>query len=212
MGKKNEKQKREPVAPPSGPMVPRERLRNQWEALDLARRALEDAEKSVRYALLIFGVLNTVVVLLLTRRQEFSAAPGWARSGTTVLEVAYAVVAVTVLVFAIRSLRPSLRPWAAHFRIGAAEPVSSADDPPRGVVLFRDVLKYSRDGYQQAWRDLTDEQLSAELAGMSHMLAGRAHRKYESLRLLYAGLSILLALGTVIFLVAGLFAVINQPS
>lgn len=110
MGKKNEKQKREPVAPPSGPMVPRERLRNQWEALDLARRALEDAEKSVRYALLIFGVLNTVVVLLLTRRQEFSAAPGWARSGTTVLEVAYAVVAVTVLVFAIRSLRPSLRP------------------------------------------------------------------------------------------------------
>lgn len=74
------------------------------------------------------------------------------------------------------------------------------------------MLKYSRDGYQQAWRDLTDEQLSAELAGMSHMLAGRAHRKYESLRLLYAGLSILLALGTVIFLVAGLFAVINQPS
>ena len=38
MGKKDDKQKRGLVAPQLGPMVPRERLRTQWEALDLAGR------------------------------------------------------------------------------------------------------------------------------------------------------------------------------
>ena len=211
MGKKDEKQKRVPVAPPSGPMVPRERLRNQWEALDLVRRALEDAEKSVRYALLIFGVLNTMVFLLLTRRQDFSAMAGWAVAGATVLDITYAVVAVAVLVFAIRALHPNLRPWEAHFRAGATEPVPLAGGAPDGVVRFRHVLKYSHDGYQQAWRDLTDEQLSAELASLSYLLAARAHLKHESLRRLYVGLGILLALGAAMFLVAGLFTAFSQP-
>jgi hypothetical protein len=212
MGKKDDKQKRDPVVPASVPMVTRERLRNQWEALDQVRRALEDTEKSVRYALLIFGVLNTMVFLLLTRRQDLGAMSGWARSGTTVLDITYAVVAVAVLVFAIRALHPSLHPWEVHFRAASTEPVWPAGDAPDGVVLFRDVLKYSSQGYRQAWRNLTDEQLSGELASLAYLLAGRAHRKHENLRRLYGGLGILLALGAAMFLVAGLFTVFNPPS
>lgn len=211
MGKKEDKQKREPVVPQSVPMVTRERLRNQWEALDLVRRALEDAEKSVRYALLIFGVLNTMVFLLLTRRQDLSAMSGWARPGAIALGIIYAVGAVAFLVFAIRALHPSLRPWEAHFRTGSPEPVLPTGHAPDGVVLFRDVLKYTSLGYQQAWRNLTDEQLSAELAGLQYILAGRAHRKHENLRRLYGGLGILLALGAAMFLVAGLFTIF-RPS
>jgi len=211
MGKKEDKQKREPVMPQSLPMVTRERLRNQWESLDLVRRALEDAEKSVRYALLIFGVLNTMVFLLITRRQDFSAMSGWARSGTTVLDIVYAVGAVAFLVFAIRALHPSLHPWEAHFRASSPKPVLPTGQALDGVVLFRDVLKYSSQGYWQAWRNLTDEQLSAELAGLQYILTGRAHRKHENLRRLYAGLGILLALGAAMFLAAGLFTVF-RPS
>ena len=207
MGKKEDKQNREPVVPHSVPMITRERLRNQWEALDLVRRALEDAEKSVRYALLIFGVLNTMVFLLLTRR-DLSAMSGFARVGNTALDVTYAVVAVAVLVFAIRALHPSFHAWEAHFRAGSNEPVSPAGRAD-GVVLFRDVLKYSIDGYQQAWRNLTDEQLSAELASLSYILTWHANRKNENLRRLYGGLGILLVLGAAMFLVAGLFSVFN---
>jgi len=195
--------------PQSVPMVPRERLRNQWEALDMVRRALEDAEKSVRYALLIFGVLNTMVFLLLTRRQDWNTMSGWARIGNTALDITYAVVAVAVLVFAIRALHPSFRTWEAHFRAGSDESVSPAGHAPDGVVLFRDVLKYSIDGYQHAWRSLTDEQLSAELASLSYILTGRADRKNENIRRLYRGLGILLALGAAMFLAAGLFTMFS---
>jgi cation transporter-like permease len=73
------------------------------------------------------------------------------------------------------------------------------------------VLKYSREGYQQAWRNLPAEQLSAELASLFHMLAGRAHRKHDSLRHLYGGLVVLLALGATMFLLAGLFTLLGQP-
>ena len=134
---------------------------------------------------------------------------GWTRIGITALDLAYFVVAITVLVYAIRALSPTLRPYAGHFRNGISEPVSDASG---GVVLFRDALKYSRDGYQQAWRNLTDEQLSAELAGLFHMLAGRAHQKHDSLRHLYGGLVVLLVLGAAMFLLAGLFAVFDQPA
>jgi hypothetical protein len=209
MGKKEDKQNREPVVPQSVPMVTRERLRNQWETLDLVRRALEDAEKSVRYALLIFGVLNTMVFLLLTRRLDLSAMSGFARAGNTALDVTYAVVAVAVLVFAIRALHPSFHAWEAHFRASSNEPVSSAGHAPDGVVLFRDVMKYSIDGYRQAWRSLSDEQLSAELASLSYILTWHANGKNENLRRLYGGLGILLALGAAMFLVAGLFTVFS---
>src|SRR5438876_5667087 len=37
----------------------RERIRNQWEILNLERRFAEDLDRSVRYALIVFGIVNT---------------------------------------------------------------------------------------------------------------------------------------------------------
>src|SRR5881398_1104553 len=46
------------------PLSIRERIRNQWEILGLERRFAEDVDRSVRYALIVFGVTSTATVLV----------------------------------------------------------------------------------------------------------------------------------------------------
>jgi hypothetical protein len=49
------------------PLGFRERNRALWEAVDLNRRFVEDLDKSVRSAMVIFGAVNAAVFLLMTR-------------------------------------------------------------------------------------------------------------------------------------------------
>src|SRR5881396_3582241 len=57
------------------PLSIRERIRNQWEILGLERRFAEDVDRSVRYALIVFGVTNTAAVLVLARANVLCDGP-----------------------------------------------------------------------------------------------------------------------------------------
>jgi len=48
-----ERRRRRRLAETTEPLSIRERIRNQWEVLDLERRFLEDLDQSVRYALIV---------------------------------------------------------------------------------------------------------------------------------------------------------------
>src|SRR5947208_2208774 len=62
------------------PLSIRERIRNQWEILGLERRFAEDVDRSVRYALIVFGVTNTAAVLVLARANVLGAGSVKART------------------------------------------------------------------------------------------------------------------------------------
>src|SRR5260370_37393729 len=54
-----ERRQRRRLAETLEPLLIRERIRNQWEVPELERRFLEDLDQSVRYVLIVFGVINT---------------------------------------------------------------------------------------------------------------------------------------------------------
>ncbi|MFN8574113.1 MAG: hypothetical protein U0132_18795 [Gemmatimonadaceae bacterium] len=175
------------------PLGIRERLRNQWDVLDLQRRLLENADQRVRYGLVIFGAVNTGVVVLLTKAPAFSELSPTAVMVLRAVAIVYVIVAFTVLGDSLRSLRPALSPKTlVHMLAGFTGP------PRRDQVLLtlmpteKNQLRLA--DLHRAWCGVTGEQLSAELSQASVICSSMMDTKLVAVRRLYAALAVMLLL------------------
>lgn len=165
-----------------------ERLRNQWEVIDLEHRLAEALDKRVRYALVVFGVTNAAAVLVLVRFEKFrQGAAAWT---VRVLGMAYVILAVMILRDALRALRPQLS--ADEFEHSARQPIfeDPAETPVSRGILAVGSSRPSPQEFHTRWQRITGEELSRQLSGMSLGFSELADRKLAALRQLYNALSL----------------------
>jgi hypothetical protein len=181
------------------PLSIRERIRNQWEILGLERRFAEDLDRSVRYALIVFGVVNTGAVLVLTRANVFGSGSGPAAWGVRLFVALYALLVLNTLRDAVQSLRPRL----------ASTPIPSigmrlvfphdAPEMPLSLSLMpMGANRPSEEDYHKAWQGITGEELSRQLSVASLALGGLGETKLAALRRLYAGVALSLIVTAVL--------------
>jgi len=172
----------------------RERIRNQWEVIELERRMSEGVDRRVRYALLVFGVTNAAAVLALTRFDTFGQDSGPAAWAGRVFAVVYVILAVMILRDALRAMRPRLS--AAEFEHVARQPIL---DDPAETLVSRGILpvgssRPSPGEYHARWQRITGEELSRQLSSISLAFSGLAETKLAALRQLYTALALSVAL------------------
>jgi hypothetical protein len=171
-----------------------ERIRNQWEVIELERRLSEGLDKRVRYALIVFGVTNAAALLVLSRFDAFKQDPGPAAWAGRVFGVMYVILAVVVLREALRGLRPRLS--AAEFEHLAKQPIleDPAETPVSHGILPVGSSRPSPKEYHARWQRITGEELSRQLSEISLAFSGLADTKLAALRHLYSALALSVAL------------------
>jgi len=177
------------------PLSIRERIRNQWEILDLERRFAEDLDRSVRYALIVFGIVNTGAVLVLTRANVLGGGSGPTVWGVRLFVGLYALLVLNTLRDALQSLRPRL----------SATPIPSIGmrlvfphDTPETLLslslLPMGANRPSEEDYHRAWQGITGEELSRPLSVASLAPSGPRGPTPVPLRRLSAGAALSLVL------------------
>lgn len=173
-----------------------ERYRALNDAMDEAYELIDIGNREARFALILMGGLNAVVLVAATRSDAVSMLSGQERVWVGALLALYALVAVHFLLQAIEALRPGrFRPRFHGW------PEDSADYP-MGARYFEDVVSRDAQDHWQVWSQVRIGQLNAELAIQLHSLCLKNSSKRTALRRLYAGLRIMT------LLVAGLLVIL----
>ena len=187
------KHDRKRIAAFDEPLDPRERIRSQWESVNYLRHGLEDMDRSVRIALIVFSVVNAGVAVLGARASVLVEFSFPARLVMAALASVYVMVLVGILSQSLRALRAqfSAREFEGFLKAcGAAAPATSGVlltlFPMRGGTIPGDPA-----GYRRAWSRLTSEQLSAELADTCLLYTQIIQVKQRALNLIYRGLGVM---------------------
>lgn len=159
-----------------------ERYRALNDAMDEAYEVLDMSNREARFALMLMGGLNAIVVLAATRSEILAVLDRAQRNWAAGLLGIYAVIAVYFLLQAIEALRPG------RFRPKLGTWHHESDDFPRRVRYYEDVIERDVQSHWQAWREVQMGQLNAELAVQFHSLCLKSNVKRNALRRLYAGL------------------------
>jgi hypothetical protein len=186
-----------------GPLSLRQRIRNQWEALDVARRVIDSLDHSVRYGLIIFSAVNTGAVILLVRPHLF---PNMTATTLLVLKAIgafYIGVALWILFYAIRSLSPRLVPRElARLTAETGEHLGASEDHVMLMSLRPGIRQHGTLAeFHESWRSLNGEQLSRELSEAILVARHMMERKYAVLNRLYPALGVMLLLAALLIIV-----------
>jgi hypothetical protein len=171
-----------------------ERYRALNDAIGEAYDLIDVNNREARFALIMLGGLNALIVIAASRSDLLASLNPNHRAWTGVLLVGYAVVAVYFLLEAIKALRPG------KFRpdLGTWPPDSA--DYPRRVRYYEDVILRDVESHWHAWREVQVEQLNAELAIQLHSLSLKNQSTRTSLRRLYTGLRVMTLLVTALLM------------
>jgi hypothetical protein len=184
------------------PLGIRERLRNQWEAIGIARHVLDGLDHSVRYGLIIFSAVNTGAVILIVRRDMFAALGPAALVILKVLGGLYVAVALWILFYAIRSLSPRL-PAKELARLiaqtGAHRAV--AKEHILHMTLRPGAPESTLTAFHEGWQTMTGEELSLELSEAILIAKHMMERKHAVLNRLYPALAVMLFLAALLIIV-----------
>ena len=198
---KQRKKERKRLKEARQPLSAQERLRHQWDVLDLERRLMEDLDRSVRYALIVHGVTNTAAVLIATRSSLFVTMAPAALVILKILSAAYAVVAFATLAYAIRSFRPKL---TLETMAGMRALAGGAAVRPLLVILPSAAPIPMPAELDAAWERTSREELSRELTIATLASKAASDRKHATLKRLYTGLWLMLLLGALMIATLGL--------
>jgi hypothetical protein len=166
----------------------RRAYRAAQEVLDQGMHLWKMADNKARFALMLLGPLNVILLVLLSHRDIFFDLSPRERAWILVGLVAYAGLAMIMFLLAIGTLRPEV----AAPVIGAA--ALGRRHAPLGIRHYEDVLLWDLDDYQRAWRRVTREQLVEEVAEQAHAVAKANRRKFRTLYYLFFGLQGMTAL------------------
>jgi len=173
-----------------------ERYRALVDANDEAFEQIDVTNREARFALILMGALNAVVLVLLTRADALDALTSTERYWVVGLFVGYVVIAIAFLLQAIEALRPG------RFRPRLWDWTHGESSRPAGVRYYEDVIRKSASECWQAWQNVRLVQLNAELCVQLHSLSLKNQHKHTAIRRLYTGLramALLLGLLMVIF-------------
>ena len=199
--KKERKKERKRLKEAQEPLPLQERLRHQWDVLDLERRLVEDLDRSVRYALIVYGVTNTAAVLVATRSSIFVTMAPAAIVVLKILSGIYAVVAFVTLAYAIRSFRPKL---TLETMAGVRALSKSTGVRPLLTILPSAAPSPSPAELDQAWARISREEVSQELTIATLASKAASDQKHAALKRLYTGLTVMLVLGALMLATLGL--------
>lgn len=174
------------------PLSPMERYRALNDAMDEAHDLFDLSNREVRFALILMGSLNAALALAASRA-DFGATLSAAE---LTIEGAvfgvYVVLALGFLLQAIDALRP--RQFRPHLTSWPPE----RHDYPKGVRYYEDVVERDVEAHWSAWKDVTVDQLNAELAVQVYSLCQKNKTRKLALGGLYRSLRILTILFAVI--------------
>ena len=162
-----------------------ERYRALNDAIDEAYDLIDINNREARFALILLGGLNALIVIAASRSDLVASLNPQHRAWTGVLLAGYAVVAVFFLLEAIKALRPG------KFRPNLGSWPTDSDDYPKRVRYYEDVILRDVESHWRAWREVHVEQLNAELAIQLHSLSMKNQATRTSLRRLYTGLRVM---------------------
>jgi len=178
-----------------------ERYRALNDTMDEAYELVGIANREARFAAILMGVLNTAVVLLITRPEAHQAIPAEFRSWMGAILMIYAAVAIYFFLSAIEILRPR------RYRPRLPEPLEGeAETRSAGVRYYEDVVTRDAATHLAAWRTVRIGQLNAELAVQVHSLSLVNKSKYAAVRRLYAGLRVMTVIVAAVTILLGFFA------
>ena len=193
---------KEPVrgGEPEGPLSLKERLRNQWEAVGIARHLLDGLDHSVRYGLIIFSAVNTGAVILIARPSLFENLSPGTLLILKGLGALYVGVALWILFYAIRSLSPRLPPRQLARLIAQTDAHLIASREHILLMTLRPLVPEHRNlaAFHEGWQTVTGEELSRELSEAILIAKNMMERKYAVLSRLYPGLAVMLLLAAVL--------------
>ena len=167
------------------PLDSRERYRALNAAMGEAHELTDLNNREGRFALILMSGLNAAVLVAGTRNDITKLLKAETLPVAIGLFAVYVVVALYFMLQAVDALRPG------HFRPRLGSWPKERSDYPKGVRYFEDVIARDAEAYWRAWREVTMEQLSAELAVQVHSLCVKNNVKRIALRRLYAGLRVM---------------------
>jgi hypothetical protein len=184
---------------------------NRRRAYRVAQEALKHgfdlwkmADNRARLALMLLGPLNIILVMLVSHRELFVDLSARERFWIMTGLVTYTGLAMTMFLLAIGTLRPE-----------RASPVilespRGRRHAPLGIRHYEDVLGWSLEDYQRAWRLVTREQLVEEVAEQAYAVAVANSRKERSLHGLFRGLQWMTALAVLLLAVIAIGLLIEH--
>jgi hypothetical protein len=183
----------------SEPVEPWERYRALRQTLDEAQKFEDLADHKARFAMILMGALNALLLVL-----ALSESSGVASLASQPWIVGYLLLCGSSAIYlfhqAIEALRPrsSNRPRSS-VRDAGGEPAEA------GLRHHDEVLRQDQEAYLSAWQRVCVEQLNREIARQVHQQAQVNQAKERALTRLYAGLRVMMFLlvGLVLILVTG---------
>ncbi len=172
------------------------------DSLDEGHDQFDLSNRDVRLALILMGGLNAAVVIFASQSnlRSLSAMQRQIEFGVMAL---YALFAIVFLLQAIDTLRP-----AQHFRPNYDRWPATRGDHPIGVRYFEDVVLRDTEAHWRAWKELTLEQMNAELAVQLHSLSLKNQARKVALRKLFHSLRIMTVVFSAIVLLFAVFTLV----
>jgi hypothetical protein len=171
------------------------------DALDEGHDQLDLSNRDARLAMILMGGLNAALVILASQTSMGAGLSTLERQIEAGVIAVYALFAIAFLLQAIDTLRP------AHYRPRIGGWQVDRDDYPRGVRYFEDVVQRDTEAHWQAWRDVSLQQLNAELAVQLHSLCLKNNARKVALRGLYRSLRHMTMVFSAILLLFAIFSV-----
>ena len=171
------------------------------DALDEGHDQFDLSNRDARLAMLLMGGLNAALVILASQTSLGADLSTLERQIEAGVIAVYALFAIAFMLEAITALRPNqYRPRMGEWR-------ADRPDYPRGIRYFEDVVQRDTDAHWQAWRNVSIEQLNAELAVQLHSLCLKNHTRKIALRGLYRHLRHMTVVFSAILLLFAIFSV-----
>jgi hypothetical protein len=172
------------------------------DALDEGHDQFDLSNRDARLALILMGGLNAALVVLASQASLGAGLSTIERQIEGGVIALYALFAIAFLLQAIDALRPT------HYRPNLDQWRGNREDFPRGVRYYEDVVERDTASHWAAWREITLQQLNAELAVQLHSLSLKNQARKLALRRLFRGLRNMAVVFSAILLLFAIFSVV----
>jgi hypothetical protein len=166
------------------PLGARELYRALNDAIDEGQDHFDHSNRDARLAMILMGGLNAALVIFASQSDLRSLTPLQRQVEFAVIAL-YALVAIVFLLQAIDTLRPG------HYKPNYSRWPDAREDHPKGLRYFEDVVQRDTEEHWKAWKEVSLQQLNAELAVQLHSLCLKNHARKIALRQLYRSLRIM---------------------
>lgn len=171
------------------------------DALDEGHDQFDLSNRDARLAMILMGGLNAALVIFASQ-SNLSVLSSVERQVEFGVIAIYALFAIVFLLQAIDTLKPT------HYRPNFEHWPESRADRPAGVRYFEDVVDRDTEAHWRAWKELSVDQLNAELAVQLHSLSLKNQARKIALRRLYRSLRIMTIVFSAILLLFLVFTLI----